>query len=130
MEQVTKNFKLIGGVLILICCLLPFISIPFFGGMSGFSLFSGNIIMLVAILLIVVGAAALIYVDVVKKDITLAPKFTLSYVAKLAVLAGGVVALIAILTTPYVGIGFGLILEIIVALLLFFEGKVIAAIKK
>jgi|GEM_PF-2284954 len=135
MEQLTKNFKLIGGVLIVISCLLPFITVGFggFGSISanGFSLFSGgNIMGLLSILLILAGAAGLIYVDVTKKDMTLAPKFSLSYVAKLAALAGGVIVLVYILTNSFVGVGFGLILEILVALALLFEEKIVAAIKK
>ena len=135
MELLTKNFKLIGGILIIICCLLPFITVGFggFGSISanGFSLFNGgSIIGLLSILLILAGAAGLIYVDVTKKDMTLAPKFTLSYVAKLAALAGGIIVLIYIITNSFIGIGFGLILEILVALALLFEGKIVATIKK
>ena len=134
MEQVTKNFKLIGGALIIISCLLPFITVSFGGyasySASGFSLFSANILGILAILLILAGAAALIYVDVVKKDMELMPKFALSYVAKLAALGGGVIALIAILTTQMAGLGFGLILELIIALALLFEAKIIDAINK
>ena len=133
MEQVTKNFKLIGGVLIIICCILPFMTVGFGGfgvSITGFSLFSGGILSLLAILLILGGAAALIFVDVTKNDMELMPKFKLSCVAKLAVLIGGGIALIYALTTAFVGIGFGLILELIVALALFFEEKVVGAIKK
>ncbi|MDR3227265.1 MAG: hypothetical protein LBT56_06300 [Prevotellaceae bacterium] len=130
MEQITKNFKLIGGILIVISCLLPFVSVPFFGSLSGFSLFSGDILALLSILLILGGAAALIYVDVTKKDIELAPKFKLSYVAKLASLVGGALAFIYILTTPLISVGFGLIIELLVALALLFEEKVVAALKK
>jgi hypothetical protein len=134
MELLTKNFKLVGGVLVIICCLLPFITVGI-GGLgsvsaNGFSLFNGTTTGLLSILLILAGAAALIYVDVTKKDITLAPKFTLSFVAKLAALAGGVIILIYILTNSFVGVGFGLILEIIVALALLFEEKIVAAMKK
>jgi len=133
MELLTKNFKLIGGILIFICCLLPFGTAGFGGfgiSFNGFFLFQGEIFYLLAILLIVIGAAALIAVDLMKKDITLAPKFTLSCVAKLAVLGGGVLALVAIFITPFVSIGFGLILEVIVALALLFEGKIVAMVKK
>ena len=132
MDVITKNFKTLGGALIIICCLLPFITVGW-GGFSasanGFSLFSSNILGLLAILLILGGAGALIYVGLTK-DMTLMPKFTLSYVAKLAALGGGVLALICILTTPLAGIGFGLILEIVVAIAIFFEEKVLAALNK
>lgn len=129
MELLTKNFKLIGGVLIIICCLLPFVSVLGFS-VNGFSFFRGEFLGLLSILLILAGAAALIYVDVTKKDLTLAPKFTLSFVAKLAALAGGAIILIKLLTSPFGGVGFGLILEIIVALALLFEDKIVGAVKK
>jgi hypothetical protein len=127
MEQITKNFKLIGGILVLISCILPFGTVgfgPFGISFSGFSLFSGNILSLLAILLIILGAAALIYVDVTKKDIELAPNFKLSFVAKLSPLVSGIAIFIWILTTAGIGVGFGLILEIIFALAIFFEKKV------
>ncbi|MDR1347261.1 MAG: hypothetical protein LBJ63_02355 [Prevotellaceae bacterium] len=130
MEQITKNFKLIGGILIIISCLLPFGSVLGLISFSGFSLFNFGILSILAILVILGGAASLIYVDVTKKDIELAPKFKLSCVAKLAVLAGGVLAFLYILMTEGVGIGFGLILEILFALALFFEEKVVAILKK
>jgi hypothetical protein len=130
MEQITKNFKLIGGALIIISCFLPFISVAFLGSLNGFSLFSGGILSILAILLILAGGAALIYVSVVKQDIELAPKFKLSYVAKLAAVVGGIAAFIGIITTPFVSVGFGVILEIIFAVAVLFEEKVIAAIKK
>jgi hypothetical protein len=129
MELLTKNFKLIGGVLIIICCLLPFISVFGFS-VSGFDFFKGDFLSILTILLILAGAAGLIYVDVTKKDMTLAPKFSLSFVAKLAALAGGVIILIKILSNGFGGIGFGLILEILIALALLFEEKIVAAIKK
>ncbi|MDR2651064.1 MAG: hypothetical protein LBC68_01940, partial [Prevotellaceae bacterium] len=129
MEQITKNFKLIGGILIIISCLLPFGSAGLLGfsvSFNGFSLFNAGIISLLAILIILGGAAALIYVDVTKNDIELAPKFKLSFVAKLAVLVGGGLVFLYILTTAGINVGFGLILEILFALALFFEEKVIA----
>ncbi|MCL2097852.1 MAG: hypothetical protein FWH23_03730 [Bacteroidales bacterium] len=129
MELLTKNFKLIGGALILICCLLPFASVGGWVSMSGFNFFSGNFLTLLSILLIVAGAAALIFVNLTK-EIELAPKFTLSCIAKLAVLGGSVLALIAVLSTPFLSIGFGLILVVIFALAVFFEEKILAAIKK
>ena len=133
MEQITKNFKLIGGIAIIVCCALPFITVKAFGfgaSASGFSLLSGDIVAILAILLILGGAAALIYVEVVKKDIVLAPKFKLSYVAKLALLVGSALVVLAIIGMEYAGLGIGLILEIIIALALFFEAKVIALINK
>ncbi|MDR1199347.1 MAG: hypothetical protein LBK94_10140 [Prevotellaceae bacterium] len=130
MEQITKNFKLIGGILIIISCLLPFGSLFGMLSFNGFTLFNAGILGILAILIILGGAAALIYVDITKKDIELAPKFKLSCVAKLAVLAGGVLVFLYILTTEGVGIGFGLILEVLFALALFFEEKVVGALKK
>jgi hypothetical protein len=112
---------------------LPFGSVGLFGlsvSFNGFRLFNLEFLAILAILIILGGAAALIYVGVTKKDIELAPKINLSCVAKLAVLAGGVLAFLYILTTEGVGIGFGLILEVLIALALFFEEKVIAALKK
>ena len=132
MEQLTKNFKLIGGVLIIISCLLPFVSAGGFFSINGFAFFSGDIQSILCILLILAGAAGLIYVDVTKKDKILAPKFSLSFVAKLAALAGGVITLIVLMSNfgGFRGIGIGLILEILVALALLFEEKIVAAIKK
>jgi hypothetical protein len=139
MEQITKNLKLIGGILLVISAILPFATVGFFGfsaSLSGFDLFSvGKLggmgfLALLAILLILAGAAALIYVDVTKKDITLAPKFTLSYVAKLAAVVGGGLVFLWVLTASGVGFGFGLILEIIIAVALLFEEKIVAALKK
>ncbi|MDR0421210.1 MAG: hypothetical protein LBH30_07180 [Prevotellaceae bacterium] len=134
MEQITKNFKLCGGILIIISCLLPFGSIGVSGFFSisfnGFSLFSFGILSILAILLILGGAVALIYVDVAKNDIELAPKFKLSFVAKLAVLVVGIAVFLYIATKPDVNVGFGIILEIIFAIVLFFEEKVIVALKK
>jgi hypothetical protein len=110
MNNLVNKTKLIGGVLIIICCLLPFFSVSFFGRitMSGFSLFKGNFGAVLSILLILAGAAVLIYVDMVK-DITFAPKITLSLAAKLAALAGGVIMLITVLSSSYTNIGVGLI---------------------
>jgi hypothetical protein len=128
MEQITKNFKLIGGILIVISCVLPFGSVgvgPFSVSFSGLNLFNSGILALLAILLILGGAAALIFIDVTKKDIDLTPKFKLSCVAKFAPLVGGVLVFVWVLTTEYVGVGFGLILEVLVALALFFEEKVV-----
>ena len=131
MNNLVNKTKLIGGVLIIVCCLLPFLSVKFFGTMTmnGFSLFKGNFGAVLSILLILAGAAVLIYVDLVK-DITLAPKFTLSFVAKLAALAGGVIMLITILSSSYTNIGIGLIFELIIAIALLFEEKIVAMIKK
>ncbi|MDR1984169.1 MAG: hypothetical protein LBQ28_05035 [Prevotellaceae bacterium] len=133
MEQITKFYKLIGGILLIISLALPFGSVgvgPFSISFNGFNLFSSGILSLLAVLLILAGAAALIYVDVTKKDITLAPKFNLSTVAKLAPIVGGGLVFIYVLTTEYVGVGFGLILEILVALALLFEDKVQQLLKK
>jgi len=128
-----KKIKLIGGVLILICCLLPFVSVKlgYFGNYSsnGFSLFNGNFISVISILLILGGAAALIYVDLVK-EIKLAEKFTLSFVAKIAALAGGGLVFFYLISQSFSGVGIGLILEIIVAVALFFENKIIELIDK
>ena len=129
MEQLTKNFKLIGGVLIIICCLLPF-----FMHMNGFYLFkTKDFLAILTILLILAGAAGLIFVDVMKyvdptkKEIMLAPKFSLSLLAKLLVLAGVALILIKILS-EILGIGFFLL--VIVLLVLLYEEKIVAAIKK
>lgn len=123
MEVITKNFKLIGGIVLIVCCLLPFYGVLGFS-VNGFALFSAGFLGLLAILLILAGAAALIYVSVTK-DMVLAPKFTLSYAAKLAALAGGILAAIA---SNFMGIGIGLILEIIIAVVLLFEDKIVKAL--
>jgi hypothetical protein len=140
MENVVKKFKLISAGLILTSCLFPFITVGFsiFGsgwGMSinGFSLLwsvASSIVFRLSMLLVLGGAAALIYVDASKKDITLFSKFTLSFAGKLSAIAGGGIILIAAVSTAFVGIGFGLVLELIVAVSLLFEDKIVAAIKK
>ena len=80
-------------------------------------------------MLILGGAAALIYVDLVK-EIKLAEKFTLSFVAKIAALAGGGLVFFYLISQSFSGVGIGLILEIIVAVALFFENKIIELIDK
>ena len=133
MEQVIKKFKLIGGAAILTCCLLPFIKIGAWGfylSANGFQLFNLGFLGTLSLLLILSGAAGLIFVDIAKKDINLGPKFTLSFLAKLAALAGGATVLLLILFTDFVGVGFGLILEILIAGSLLFEDKIVAAITK
>jgi hypothetical protein len=146
MENVLKKIKLIGGGLIATCCLFPFISVGislgFFGGIStniiglslllrGFSFSAGlGFLFFLSMTLILGGAAALIYVGATKKDITLFSKFTLSFVGKLAAVTGGGLVFITVLSTPYFGMGFGLILELIVAVSLLFEDQIVGAIKK
>jgi len=130
MEQITKNFKLICGALIIVCCLLPFISVGGLISVNGFALFNAGLLGLLGILLILAGGAALIFLSVTKKDIEIAPKFTLSFCSKFAALAGCALAIIYILTTPFAGLGFGLIICTLVSVAVFFEDKVIAALKK
>jgi len=132
MEQLIKKFKLIGGALITLCCLLPFIRLGIWGfavSGNGFHLFQMGFFGVISMLMILSGAGALVFVDFTK-DIALGPKLTLSFVAKLAALAGGVTVLMVILYTPFAGVGFGLILEILVAGSLLFEDKIVAAITK
>ncbi|MDR2127195.1 MAG: hypothetical protein LBP63_10240 [Prevotellaceae bacterium] len=120
MEQITKNFKLIAGVLVII-----FSFLPFYTGVSGFWLLShGDILSLLFVLVILLGAAALIFVSLVK-DIEVTPKFKLSFLAKLAILAGAVLILVKLLLSSL-----GLLLVIAVALALFFEDKVVQRLKK
>ncbi|MDR0754980.1 MAG: hypothetical protein LBF04_06290 [Prevotellaceae bacterium] len=120
MEQITKFFKLICGVLIIIFCFLPFI-----GGISGFGLFKADVLGILAIVVTLLGAAALIFVTFTK-DIEVLPKFSLSRLAKLAVIVGIVLTFAEWLAR----IGVGLILIILVAIVLFYEDKIISAIKK
>lgn len=129
MEQITKNFKLICGGLIIFCCLLPFMSIMGFSA-SGFRMFSTEILGILGMLLIIAGGGALIFLGVTKKDIEIAPKFRLSLCAKFAALIGCVVEIIYVLSLHGVGLGFGLILCTLVSLAVFFEDKVIAALNK
>jgi len=127
-----KKIKLIGGVLILICCFLPFLKAGLFGkgiSMNGFTLYQAGFGGVLSMLFILGGAAALIYVDVMK-DIAFSPKFTLSFTAKLAVLVGGVFMLLTALSSPLVSMGAGLILVLILAVALLFEGKIVAMIEK
>ena len=133
MEQLIRKFKLGGGALIAVSCLLPFIKVGAWGfylSANGFQLFNMGFLGTLSMLLILSGAAGLIFTDVAKKDIALGPKFTLSFVAKLAALAGGVTVLLMILFTAFAGVGFGLILEILIAGSLLFEDKIVAAITK
>jgi hypothetical protein len=127
MEQITKFFKLIAGALIIIFCFLPFISFSFFGldVANGFTLFEGNLLNILSILLILAGAAALIFVSLTK-DIEIIPKFSLSRIAKLSVYAGIILVFANLLSM----IGIGLILVILVALVLLYEDKIIKALKK
>jgi hypothetical protein len=125
MEQITKFFKLICGALIIIFCALPFISIGFLGSVSGFALFNGNILTLLSILLILLGAAALIFVSLTK-DIEIIPKFSLSRIAKIAVIAGIILVFANLLAV----IGVGLILVILVTVILFYEDRIIKLLKK
>ncbi|MDR2292971.1 MAG: hypothetical protein LBE11_05790 [Prevotellaceae bacterium] len=120
MEQIKKYFKLIAGVLIIIFCLLPFI-----GGISGFGLFSKDVLGILAIVITLLGAAVLIVVSFIK-DIEVLPKFNLSRLAKLAVIVGIVLTFAELLAQ----IGAGLVLIILVTIVLFYEDKIIAAIKK
>ncbi|MDR2065959.1 MAG: hypothetical protein LBP85_09685 [Prevotellaceae bacterium] len=125
MEQITKFFKLIAGALIIIFCFLPFISFFGFGVANGFTLFSGNILHILSILLILAGAAVLIFVALTK-DIEIIPKFSLSRIAKLSVCAGIILVFANLLSM----LGIGLILVIIVTIVLFYEDKIIKALKK
>jgi hypothetical protein len=125
MEQIIKNFKLIIGVLIIIFCALPFVNLPFIGDISGFGLFKVNILSFLAILLIVLGAAALIFVSLTK-DIEIIPKFSLSRIAKLSVIVGIIFVFANLLTI----IGIGLILVILIALALLYEDKIVRFFKK
>ena len=122
MEQITKFYKLICGALIIIFCALPYLI-----GISGFDVFfkigtALGILPLLAVLLIVLGAAALIFVSLTK-DIEVAPKFTLGSIAKLAIALGIFLIIFGIL-------GIGLILTILVLAALIFEDKVVALLKK
>ena len=133
MEQITKNFKLICGALIILCCLLPFISVSIMGfsvSANGFALFKSGLIGLLGILLILAGGGALIFLSVTKKDIEIAPKFTLSFCSKFIALAGCGLSLICVLSTTGAGLGFGLILCTLVSVAVFLEDKVIAALNK
>ena len=135
MEQLIKKFKLIGGALITLCCFLPFITVNFgffgsgYGNAFSLLLLGGKFTYTMFILLILAGAGGLVFVNLTK-DIALGPKFTLSFVAKLAALAGGATLLMVILATPYAGVGFGLILEILIAGSLLLEDIIVAAITK
>ena len=132
MKEITKKIKLIGGVLIIICCFLPFLKAGFWGkgiSMNGFTLYQAGFGGILSMLFILGGAAILIYVDVIK-DIAFSPKFSLSFIAKLAVLAGGMFMLFTTLSSPLISMGVGLILVLIIALVLLFEGKIVTLIEK
>jgi hypothetical protein len=132
MKEITKKIKLIGGVLILVCCFLPFLKAGLFGkgvSINGFTLYNAGFGGVLSMIFILGGAAALIYVDVMK-DIAFSPKFTLSFIAKLAVLAGGVFMLISVLSSSFIDMGAGLILVLILAVVLLFEGKIVTLIEK
>jgi hypothetical protein len=113
MIMTSKYFKLICGVLIILGCALTFISSGMFG------LFKGNILTFLAILLIMLGAGALIFISL-RGDIEVIPDFSLSRIAKLLVTAGMAFILLYLL----VRIGVSLILVSFVIVLLLYEDKV------
>ena len=130
MEKITQKIKLIGGVLIIISCFLPFLEVSLWhhDSMTGFTLCRAGFLGILSMSLILGGAVVLICVGLTK-EINFSPKFTLSFVAKLATLTGGTLMLVAVLFTSFISMGAGLILVLIITVLLLFEGKIIAIIK-
>jgi hypothetical protein len=117
--MISKYFKLICGVLIISGCALTFMS----SGIFGF--FRGNILTFLAILLIMLGAGALIYASL-KKDIEIIPDFSLSRIAKLLVTAGMAFILLYLL----IRIGVSLILVSLVTVLLLYEDRIMKKFEK
>ena len=92
---------------------------------------NGNLLPVAAIFLILAGAAVLVFVDIVK-NIKLTPKLTLSFVAKLLILASVALMLITVLSMPrsFIRVGTVLILVLITAIVFLFEEKNLTFILK
>ncbi|MDR1983694.1 MAG: hypothetical protein LBQ28_02575 [Prevotellaceae bacterium] len=147
-DKLLKPVNIIGGVLLLIFCLLPFISVSldlgYFGSESksanAFGFFEADAIKMIGslpmigVLFILIGAAALIFVSATK-DIPLTPKISLSLVAKLVALVGGLIVIVLILVANdklhgMLNLGIGLIFVLIVDVILLFDKQIVAAIGK